>query len=119
MIVIRKEQMKIFSQYQLDTFFETMEQSLKRKYSVETKNMARADLRELVEVGVVEAEKYGIKDENDVSRFLEYLVIYGRDFGQLPEMRWAYQFLSDPELTGSEKINQLDSYELFVITLGK
>jgi len=81
--------------------------------------MTGSELRELIEKGVEQAKKYGIKYESDVSRFLEYQVIYGRDFGCNPETMWADQFLSDPALTGSEKINQLDNYELFVITLGK
>jgi len=103
MIVIRKEQMQVFSQYQLHLFFDTMEQSLKKKYPEQTKDMVRADLRELIEEGVEEAKKYGIKDENDVSRYLEYLVMFGREFGLVPETKWADQFLNDPDLTGSEK----------------
>ncbi len=119
MLTIRKKQMDVLSQYLLNQFSYRMELHLTKRYSVQTKEMDDGQLRELIVKGIEEAEKYDVTDENDVKRFLEYLVEYGCDFGHSAETMWADQFLNDEELTGTEKMNKIDNYDLFVLTLGK
>lgn len=119
MLTIRKEQMDVLSQHMLNQFFDRMEEYLTERFSEQTKALENEQLRELIVQGVEDGEKYDVTDENDVKRFIEYLVEYGRDFGHSPETMWADQFLNNKELTGTEKMNEIDDYDLFVITLGK
>jgi len=119
MLTIRKEQMDVLSHHMLNQFSDSMEVHLMKRYPEQTKDMSNEQLRELIVNGVEEAEKYGVTDENDVKRFLEYHVEYGRNFGYSPETIWAEQFLNNKDLTGTEKMNEIDNYDLFVITLGK
>ena len=81
--------------------------------------MTENQLKKLIVDGIEIAEGYKITDENDVKRFLEYLVVYGRNFGTSSETKWAYQFLINNVLNGTKKMNAIDDYDLFVITLGK
>lgn len=119
MFVIRKEQMNVFSQYMLNRFFDNMQRHLNKRYPEQTKKLGNNQLRELIVAGTEKAKEYDITDENDVKRFLEYLVEYGQNFGKSPETIWASQFLHDKELSGTMKMNEIDNYKLFVITLGK
>ncbi len=119
MLIIRKEQLDVLSQYMLKQFYDETEKHLKKRYPEQTKEMSDEQLRELIVEGVEEAEGYDITDENDVKRYLEYLIEYGRDFGKSSETIWAGQFLNNKDLTGTEKMNEIDDYDLFVITLGK
>ena len=119
MLIIRKEQLDVLSENILKQFFGSMEQHLKKRYSEQMKEMDDEQLREFVVQGVEEAKEYDITDENDVKRFLEYLVQYGRDFGESLDTKWANQFLHNNDLTGTEKMNEIDDYDLFVITLGQ
>jgi len=119
MLTIRKEQMDVLSQYMLNQFSDRMELHLTKRYSEQTKKMNDGQLRELIVKGVEEAEEYDVTDENDVKRFLEYHVEYGRDFGYSSETKWAKQILNNKDLTGTSKMNEVDDYDLFVLTLGK
>jgi len=119
MMVIRKEQYEVLSQYTLGQFFQAMENYLREAYPEQTAGMSHEQLRELIAEGTERAGHYDITDENDVKRFLEYLVLYGRDFGKSAATSWAEQFLTDTNLPATARMNEIDSYELFVISLAK
>jgi len=117
MLIIREEQMNCFRQIKLESFYNSMEQHLKNKFHEETKKLNDFKLHKLIVEGVGQAKLFDITDKTDIKRFLEYLVIYSQDFGKSSETQWAYQFLSNEQLTGNEKMNQIDEYDLFEITL--
>jgi hypothetical protein len=73
----------------------------------------------MIHAGIVKAESYDITDEVDVERFLECMVRFGLDFDNHPQTSWAGQILQDKSLSGTEKMNQIDDYALFVLTIGK
>ena len=118
MLTIRKEQMDVLSQHMLTQFSNSMKEHLTKRYPEQTNVMKNGQLQELITAGVEKAEKYDVTDENDVKRFLEYQVEYGRDFGHSSETMWANQFLNNRDLTGTDKMNEIDNYDLFVVTLG-
>jgi hypothetical protein len=43
-------------------------------------------------------------------------VRYGSDFDTDPETSWAGKILRDESFTGTENMNQINDYELFVLT---
>ena len=119
MLIIRKEQMDFFRQNTLGRFFDDMKQHLKKRYQEKTAKMEDGQLHTIIVEGVHTAKGYDITDENDVKRFLEYLVEYGHGFGETPDTTWAGQLLNDKKLSDTEKMDKIDDYDLFVITLGE
>jgi hypothetical protein len=118
MLVIREEQMEVLSKYMLKQFEDRMVIHLNQNFPDETKNISESDLRETISTSIDKAAKYDVTDETDVERYLEYAVRYDPDFDTNPNLPWATKILGDENLTGTEKMNQLDDYELFVLQLG-
>lgn len=106
--------MKVFEEAALCNYEDRIVLYLRSKFSEQTKNATERELREMIKTGISTAESYQITDETDVERFLEFIVRYGPDFETDPEVFWAIQILQDESLTGTEKMNQMDDYELFV-----
>jgi hypothetical protein len=118
-VIIRKEQLDVLSQYMLSGFHQRMERHLRAEYPDQTKGMSDEKLHDLVVTGSERATGYGITDTNDVRRFLEYVAVYGVDFGKTPNSLWAEPFLLSKGLTGTAKMNEIDAHKLFVLSRGQ
>lgn len=115
MLVIRKEQMDVFGNYEIRKFEDRMVLHLRSSLPEETKSITERVLREMIHAGIDKAESYQVTDEVDVERFLECVVRYGRVFDTDPKTSWAGEILRDESFTGTEKMNQINDYELFVL----
>jgi hypothetical protein len=113
MLMIRKEQMEALEEYSLDAFVDRMVNHLRSAFEAEVRDMPDDELRELIRTGIYNAEQYGIEDEADVERFIEYVARFGADFGQTTQSIWADEILSNMEIDGTEKMNMIDDYDLF------
>lgn len=113
MLMIRKKQMEVLEEYSLDAFVDRMVNHLRFAFEAEVRDIPDDELRELIRKGVVNAEQYGIEDEADVERFIEYVARFGADFGQTTQTIWADEILSNMEIDGTEKMNMIDDYDLF------
>jgi len=72
------------------------------------------ELRIIIQSGMKKAESYEVTDETDVERFLDCMMRYGHDFDTNPRTSWAGDILGRQGLSGTEKMNHIDEYELFV-----
>jgi hypothetical protein len=115
MLKIREEQMKAFVQAVLLGYEDRMVIHLRSSFPEQTKTLPEHALREMIRTGMNKAEVYEVKDETDVERFLECMVRYGEDFDRDPQTSWAGEILRDEGFNGTEKMNQINDYELFVI----
>ena len=80
------------------------------------KSIDDEDVHMFVNIGVKRANGFGIDGEYDIQRFLECCLIYGEHFGETPESLWAGQILDQDDLSGTEKMDQINDYELFVLS---
>lgn len=119
MVIIRKEQMEVLSKNMVNQFVDNTLIHLRTIFPDQTQDMTDQQLRDMIQAGINEAESYEITDEVDVERFLECIVRYGRDYDTDPKTSWAGEILRDESLTGMEKMNQINDYELFVLTVGQ
>ena len=119
MLVIRKEQMDVLSNHQLAQYVKSMVNHLTASFPDKTKNLGQDELVDLIYKGINSAEKYGIDDESDVERYLEYVVRYGASFDTGKETAWALEILNNSELSGTQKMNQIDDYFLFQLSTGE
>ncbi len=52
-------------------------------------------LRETIQYGVKGAAKHGITAERDVCKYIDLVLVYGRDFDRDPNLPWARRILED------------------------
>ena len=118
MLTMRAEQMATLKAEGLRKFVDEMLAHLRKRCPKQTEAMDDAALRESIGEGIAQAGEHGVTDENDVRRFLEYRTQYGPEFGQSPDTAWAGKILADKELDGTQKMDRIDEYHLFVVQLG-
>lgn len=111
-MIIRQEQMDVFSDYIVAEFEKTMVAHLRKLFPVETAGVTGEQLRALAHSGVERAERFGITDDSDVERFIEEMLLRGADFDANPASQWVREILCDDELTGAEKMDRISDHEV-------
>jgi glucose-6-phosphate 1-dehydrogenase len=110
MLVIRDEQIKALDESMLRSFKNRMVSHLRRTCPEETSGMSDEELRTLIQDGINKAESYQIFEDNDVRRFLEYMLILNPDFDQDSSFPEIQEILNDEEMDGTEKMDEIDFY---------
>ena len=110
MLIIRKEQMESFRKYIIEQFVDRSVIHLQAIFPDKTKHIAETDLRAIIHRGLNKAEIYNVRIENDVLRFLEYILKYGEDFDTSGGTAWAGEILRMENVQSSIKMDRLDEY---------
>lgn len=113
MLKIRKEQIDALRKYMLDQFTARMAVHLRSAFPEQTIDMLEQNLHNMIQHGIDKASDYDIKLEDNVQRFLECMITYGRDFDHNPKTRWAGDILRRKDINGFMKMNLIDNHELF------
>ncbi|MGH9903690.1 MAG: hypothetical protein ACRD68_17925 [Pyrinomonadaceae bacterium] len=113
MLVIRKEQIEVLREHRLKQFEDRVAAHLRELFPEETAGMDDERLRLYVRGGVVRAEKYDIIEEDNVEKYLEFMMVYGQDFDVEEETRWAREILNNSLLNSFEKIDELEMHAAF------
>jgi len=115
MLVIREEQMSALSQAMLKQFEDRMVVHMSNNFQDETREISEGELRALIQEGIEQAEQYQITLEDDVRRYLEFMVMYGQNFDTSPDTAWAGEILHAKELDGTAKMDLIDERELEMV----
>lgn len=115
MLTIRKEQIKVFRDYVRIQFENRMKIHLKSNFSDKIANISEQDLCDLIHVGIERAIGHGVVLVDDIQRFLECVFTYGHDFGENSDIPWAYDILKEEGLTGTQKMDRIDAYTIFIL----
>lgn len=115
MLSIRKEQMQALRKVARGRFVNEMMMHLRRQFPEQTMELSGDDLRALVEEGMNQADEYDVELRNDIRRYLECMVVHGRDFDTNEETGWAGRILRDESLSGTRKMERIADYETFVL----
>lgn len=115
MLVIREEQMSALSQAMLKQFEDRMVVHLSSDFPTETREISEGELRILIQEGIEQAEQYQIILEDDVRRYLEFMVMYGQNFDTSSNTAWAGKILHTKELDGTAKMDLIDERELEMV----
>jgi hypothetical protein len=111
MMQIRREQMDALREAMLARFRLRMLVHLRSVASAENRELTDVALQETIKTGMQRASAYGIVDEMDIQRYLEFMVRYGADFDTDPATAWAGEILENPDLPDAERMNALEDYE--------
>jgi len=94
MLSVRDDQVARFKEAAQRQFEEWMIQHLRRFFAKRCERMGEARVRELVEYGIRRAASYGITMRREVCKYIDVMVVLGRDFDRDARYGWAQQILS-------------------------
>ena len=93
MLKIRAEQLAAYSQAEVDRFTEWMMTHLKRFFPRECKALGDDRLKETIQFGIRRAASYGIRTKRDVCKYIDLVIVLGRDFDKDEKLPWAGEIL--------------------------
>ena len=64
----------------------------------------------LIQKGIVDSSKYGVINEADVARYVEYMLILDPEFDSNPKSAWAGEILQTHGITGTQKMERIHVY---------
>ena len=115
MLTMTEAQMSSLEQVPLKQFERDMFIYLTDNFAEDTKDTSKQELEALIHKGIEQAKQYQIEFEDDVRRYLEFMVMYAQDFDKNSDTAWAYKTLHSEELDGTEKMDLIDELELEMV----
>jgi hypothetical protein len=108
MLNIRKEQMAVFDPLGEKAFEDRMVAHLKKVFSEQSESLGEPKLRETIQYGTQRAGAYRIIFEIDVCKYIDLMILCGRDFDKDPAFPWAQTILTNQNLRNpSQKVDRL------------
>jgi hypothetical protein len=111
MLVIRHEQMKVLGDAMQRQFELRTLERLHRNFPKQLENRMDEELLTMIRRGISQAAGYGIVSQIDVTRYIEYMILYGPDFDS--QLTRVGEILRTPGLQSAEKMDRIDDYDQF------
>ena len=114
MMVIRQEQWNVFEKEAFNRFVSKAAADLKSRFLFEL-NHHEIDLDRLedfVNAKIREAHEFGVVDECDVLRYLDFAMVLGPNFATDGGIEWVRPALESKE-SGTDKMDEIEEYIIF------
>jgi len=111
-LVIRTEQMRTLEEAQENRFVRYLAAHLRLTIGDNLKKLNDEDSLATARFCCKSAHRYGIEIEDDVRRFAEFVIKYGRGMDEDQRYPWIGQVLTREGISGADKMNILDHLEL-------
>lgn len=109
MLQVRRVQLRWLEEWMVEHFEDRLAARLRRALPDATAHLTEPELRAAMRGSARDAARYGIRTEWDVMRYVQWVLLLGRDFDARPEMRWAADILGDAQLDGAEKMDAIEA----------
>ena len=116
LLTIRQAQLSAFSRAAVQKFEEWMLAHLRQFFPKQCEVLREPQLRELIQYGIERAANHKIVIERDVCKFIDLMIVFGRNFDTDRRFPWASQILANRK-TARSKIRSL--YEVAGTQLGR
>jgi hypothetical protein len=93
-LTIRPAQLAAFSQLQVRRFEDWMAGHLRRFFSVQCDALGEAYVVETVRYGMERASQHGFRTRRDVCKYIDLMMVLGRDFDTDGRTPWAAAILA-------------------------
>jgi hypothetical protein len=93
MFTIRKEQMAALTKVEVRTIEDRTLDHIRKTFPQKFGALGEEKTRGLIKYGVKHVAKYGFKGDPDVTKYIEVMVLFGRDFDADPQLPWAAAIL--------------------------
>jgi hypothetical protein len=108
MLTIRKEQLAVFGPLGKKAFEDHMVAHLKKVFPAQFEALGEPKLRETLQYGTQRAAAYHLTSERDVCKYIDLMILHGRDFDKAPNHPWALSILQNQAIRKpSAKIERL------------
>lgn len=114
MLVIRKEQIEVFSSYLLKQYIKNIELHLRSIFPKQTENINQNELSDIINLSIRKAQTYNIISKYNIERFLEYMIKLNPDFDTDEKIPRVSEILQTTGLTGNEKMDLIDEHCMFL-----
>lgn len=94
MLIIRKEQWDLLSQAELDKFESWVADHVREFFPRQFRSTGEAGIRQLIQLGRKRAAGYGISSRSDVCKYIDFMLVLGRDFDRDSRLSWASEALN-------------------------
>lgn len=112
MLVIRTDQIRVLGDARFRQFEERMAAHVRDRFPAAPCAGDNQSSRDFVHESVRIARTFGLEQEYDFRRFIEFRADYGENFYLLD---WAAAILNDRTLSGCGKMERIDDYSLYVL----
>jgi len=106
--VLSEEQIGALEDVKHNAFGEEMLEELQELFPIEFAAAGEWRMRALVQYGCTRPQRYGIRNQSEIRRYIELMVQLGRNFDVDPELPWASQILGR-RLPPAEKLDRLEA----------
>lgn len=96
-----------------ETFYCEMSRHLRESFPMQVGSLSDDELLVRIDSAAQSAECYGLVTEAQVCAYLELEIVHGQDFDMTASTFWAGRVLRNPRLSGDQKVEALENYELF------
>jgi hypothetical protein len=111
MLTIRSEQMRALGNSVQREFERRLLNHLRLSFPAQTRGRSEEELLQLIRLSITGARGYDVITERDVTRYVEYALMYGSQFDE--ELPWARAILRTNGISGTLKMDRIDDYDLF------
>ena len=94
MLTIREAQFAVLSQVEVEKFQEWILAHLKKFFPQQCAAAGNQQLQEMVQYEIKRAAVYGFSAKRDVCKYIDLMIVFGRDFDTDRRSRWAGEILS-------------------------
>jgi len=98
---IRRAQLAVFSQVEVQKFEQWVRVHLQRFFPRQCAAAGEPGVQELVQYGIQRAAIHGITAKRDVCKYIDLMIVFGRDFDKDKRSRWAGQILGNRRHPGA------------------
>lgn len=95
-LTMRPAQLAEFSRVEVQKFKSWMLVHLNKFFPRECQSAGETQLTETIQYGIKRAASYGITSRRDVCKFIDLMVVFGRNFDTETRSRWANEILGQP-----------------------
>jgi hypothetical protein len=108
MLTLRKEQIAVFGPLGKKAFEDRVLAHLKRVFPEQSETLGEPKLYETIQYGTQRAAAYRITSERDVCKYIDLMILYGRDFDKDPTLPWAQSVLQNQAIRNpTSKVERL------------
>lgn len=107
-MIIRNEQMDAFRKAQQDRFFRNILKNTREHHPGLCADKSDDSVLQTIAWAAKKARTYSLIMPEDVTRFVYFILRYGRDYASCSDMSWAVDILNDLSLIGSQKLDRIE-----------
>ncbi|HEY6345529.1 MAG TPA: hypothetical protein VIY49_28865 [Bryobacteraceae bacterium] len=112
MLTIRPEQLAVFSQLEVRKFEQWMLAHLWRFFPRECRAAGDGQVRKTIRYGIERAGGYGVASKRDVCKYIDLMIVFGKNFDTDPRYPWAAQILGKPGDPAAKMRSALEAGQL-------